>query len=747
MITDFTISIENPQTQQDKEINGSIKIKPATEGDKTGYMGVGNIYGFPDGSLFEKRTDVYPSDTTSDKICNEIISFFREKIKTKYGIDISLKFEEIKVDKNTNTEEKKDEQSNKKESDDQSRFIDEDLKKINSELTIFVIDGPGPIIGNNKLKLKDGSVTFDDIEFSEAGDYTLQIKSDNSDIEPINIGVSILEKEVEVQERTEETDKKQEIEEKKLERPKITQILDPKIILDPISLPLTKNKADDKSLIKNAGNTPLIQLNIKKGSKDNKTFTYEKLPIDQKNILDMDISHTGIIPYASADIKFVDKKQKTKLLNLIGSSFDIFIKSNSSDLKSIHMRFRIDRSTIDDDSVTISGTLDIDELYTKTSLTTKEILGVDKATSFEILKKISIDLKLGFNSNMIETNDSMNWTLDNQTYLDFFDKMAPKVYSGEDNYHVIFIDYYYCLNIVNLNKEEKRDITNDVNVETGPLSKDKSSAKLTDLILCNDPGYNMSNLFLDDVDIIDNTSIISKMVGNFRVSKTYNSNLKTFEEFSYSGVSTNGELTLIPKTDYKLSSISTISRINLDNVHPNYNFAQTQYEKNFKTLNNYVLLADLVNTNYSIYRYQKVKVNYIEPTGTPTDTAMVNNRWSGEYIITSLNYNWDGKSLKQNIRLSKREIGKTVEEIKATSETSPVVESKQNNKNPEFYEYYDYKPNQEYVVGNTYTIENSAGDRFLLTIKSLSDDGNKVVGQMKQIIPASTELLNTNTGE
>lgn len=742
MITDFTISIENPQTPQDKEVNGSIKIKPATEGDKTGYMGVGDIAGFPDGSIFDKRTDMYPNDTNFDKICNEIISFFKEKIKTKYGIDISLKFEEIKVDKNTNTEEKKDEQSNKNESDDQSKFIDSDLKKINSELTIFVLEGPGPIIGNNKLKLKDGSVTFDDIEFSDPGDYTLQIKSDNPDIEPINIGVSILEKEVEEQqERTEETDKKQEIEEKKLERPKITQILDPKIILDPISLPLTKNKADDKSIINNAGNTPSIQLNIKKGN------TYEKLPIDQKNILDMDLFHNGSVPCASADIKFVDKKQKTKLLNLIGSSFDIFMKSNSSDLKSIHLRFRIDKSTIDDDSVTISGTLDIDDLYIKRSLTTKEILGVDKATSFEILKKISIDLKLGFNSNMIETDDSMNWTLNNESYLELFNNMAPKVYSGEDNYHVIFIDYYYCLNIVNLNKEEKRDITNDVNVETGPLSKDKSSAKLTNLILSNDPGYNMSNLFLDNVDIFDNTSLISKYTANITISKTYNSNNKIFEEFAYSGVSSNGELNLIPKTDYSFSSFSSISRINLDNVHPNYNYTQVQQEKNFKTLNNYVLTGELINTNYSIYKYQKVKVNYLDPTGTPTDVTFLNNRWTGEYIITGLDYYWDGKSLKQNIRLSKREIGKTVEEIKATSETPPVVESKENNKNPEFYEYYDYKPNQEYVVGNTYTIENSVGDRFLLTIKSLSDDGNKVVGQMKQIIPASTELLNTNTGE
>ena len=85
---------------------------------------------------------------------------------------------------------------NQNKSNDQSKFVDEDLKKINSELTIVVLDGPGPIIGNTKVKFKDGSVTFDDIEFSEAGDYVLQIKSDNPDIEPMNIGVSIISKEV-----------------------------------------------------------------------------------------------------------------------------------------------------------------------------------------------------------------------------------------------------------------------------------------------------------------------------------------------------------------------------------------------------------------------------------------------------------------------------------------------------------------------------------------------------------------------
>lgn len=750
MNKEYNIFIQDPKTTEDKNITGTVKIKPATEGDKTGYVGIGSIGGFPDGSIIEYRTDLYSTDNFDD-IRNSIISALVEKIKVKYKITLVLGYiesikEEVKTE--TSAEQKKEDIQNPT---DENEI---DIKKINSDLVITVLEGPGPIIGNTKLTIKDGFVYFDDIEFSEAGDYLVQIKSpNNAEIEPINFGLTILTKEVDLQEKTEETVVGKEVKEEiKLERSKITQILDPKIKLDPIGLPLTNNKSDDKSIVSNIGNTPLLQLNIKKASVKNKeTKTFDKYVIDQRNILEMSLSHRtttndpyGILPHAEVTYKITDKKQKNTTFPLIGSTFEIFIKSNTQDLKSIHLRFNIENSYPEDDKITLSGKLSIEDIFVNKSLTTMELLGVEKATSFEVLKKISNDLKLGFNSNIIDTKDPMDWRLENNNLLAFINSITKRSYIDDNSFQSCYVDYYYCLNFVDLNKEMNRDVEKDANVETSVFSKSKEDSKITLLTLTNDKGSNMSNQYVEDIEFMDNSTQSYLKKGSISISQTYDSKTKTFLEFKHVGNTSDGEKTLISKPDnwenqYKIESLS---RLNTDNVHPNYNFTLIQNKRNLLELNNFTLKGELPNPNYSIYLHQKVKFIFIDQIGTPTETNIINSRCTGTYIIKSLNYYWDGLKLRQEITLKTKEIGKTPQEINANNFVEKTKnDTKEDSKNPEYYEYLDYKPNQEYVVGNIYTIEND-GVRFLLTVSSLSEDGNHIVGKIKQIIPSTIETQN-----
>ena len=84
---------------------------------------------------------------------------------------------------------------------------------------------------------------------------------------------------------------------------------------------------------------------------------------------------------------------------------------------------------------------------------------LSQVTSLDALLLIANDLQLGFSDNLTEnTNDKMTWLIPNYSYKSAITHICKMAYSNEKQFFDCFIDRYYMLNFINVEKQfEKID--------------------------------------------------------------------------------------------------------------------------------------------------------------------------------------------------------------------------------------------------------------------------------------------------
>ena len=253
------------------------------------------------------------------------------------------------------------------------------------KFSLKVKSGPGVIIGITDVDIVDGKADFEGIQFDQAGDYVVSISSSSPDIDTLDIKITVLpEQDVIPQDSKGEPDKTAT-----WSRPIIAQIDPP--ILPIYQMEFTTGGASptDANLVASSmGNLPL--------------FNYNGSIITHKDIQTLRLYHDGMIP--KVKILFTDTNEViSKNPPQDDTTFEIFIKSWSDNLKSPHLVFKVeDHKKLENKQYTITGTIDLSELY-------RMKFKVYKGTSFNVIIEICKDLKIGFNSNIENTADEMPW--------------------------------------------------------------------------------------------------------------------------------------------------------------------------------------------------------------------------------------------------------------------------------------------------------------------------------------------------
>ena len=181
-----------------------------------------------------------------------------------------------------------------------------------------------------------------------------------------------------------------------------------------------------------------------------------------KNIQTMTIDETGFIPTIS--LTFIDS-----LGEFAGDYFpktdiimSLYLKVGTEKLKPIRMDFLI------------TGVKSIPEKWTGTTKpigvgTTYMIRGelfipnayqsISRSypglNSKDALKRISEDLGLGFAENESNPNDKMTWVNTSMSTLKFIQEIAKHAYQDDDAFFSVFIDKYYYLNYIEVNRQLK----------------------------------------------------------------------------------------------------------------------------------------------------------------------------------------------------------------------------------------------------------------------------------------------------
>jgi len=721
------IGIIDPKTDNDKKVIGSVTFKQL--GPKLAALG--KVSGFPDGGTIEHEGD-FSSTMDKDGLVKEMIISLQSKIESKYAISVKL---EVKEKKPAKTEEKPVDNTE----DVQQKLPPERAthpKRVSGTFQLVQKSGPGVIIGVTEVNIIEGVADFSGIQFDQPGDYVIGVTSKSPDIDSAATEIKI--KVLPMPDAIPQDPKGNTASENTGSRPIIAQI-------DPANAEALKIKpmAFDRQ---NANSTDSISVTTGVGT-GTVFVSYNGSQINDRDIISMNLYHDGMIP--KVDISFRDTNGMIALEPPRDNTcFEIYIDPKSIYLKKIHLKMQIvNHSKLPNNAYQFEGSLYVPELY-------RMKFKVYRGTSFNVLKTICKELGLGFNSNIDDTKDEMPWRNIGDKQFKFMEEIVKHSYISEDSFMAGYIDYYYCFNYVDVEKEMQRDISDDMCIDTGGFdTENKEPEKVVSLALTTEKGGALSNLYFIKTGERNEATKTSMEQGYKTRTKFYDKVKKMFLVFDVDSTTSDEQKTHILKGaagDTEAFDNNYVTKyegkIDTDNTHKNYNYAVTQNRINLDSMVKIQMDITLPNPNLCLYKYMKVKAFVVKENATPAAPEKIQWRWSGEWLISDIKFVFSNK-LEQQITLVRKEIGKNPDEIKENGNAAKKEERTEKNNNPiaGSQSANIAKPNDIYKPGEEYTVQNQNGIKYVVKIISLSENGNEVKAEIRDvdyIYPA-----NTNNGQ
>ena len=202
---------------------------------------------------------------------------------------------------------------------------------------------------------------------------------------------------------------------------------------------------------------------------------------EDDQVISMELSSVGPIPYCTATFAVNDKSFYSSFFPKDGDLMTVFIRSKDDVFKPIRNDFEISNISINPkrgedstDSMTISGALripgfDAIKCFSK------------KGTSMKALMQTATDLKLGFATNEVDTDDDQVWICPFEKTRDFIANTALASWKDKDSFYTYFIDPFYILNFVNmeplLGGETEIDEALSIDLLSNDYGKDSEQAK------------------------------------------------------------------------------------------------------------------------------------------------------------------------------------------------------------------------------------------------------------------------------
>lgn len=583
--------------------------------------------------------------------------------------------------------------------------------------------GPGQIMGTLEKQVYDNESFFKDLQFDTPGEYVISVVPSSPDVEPTEWQVSVKPDPNAPQEPRGK-------EEEKIDgsRPIITQIDKPTVLLPPIEFDTSPDAQNNRETAASIGYQPF--------------FWYAGYQITPENITSLNLYHEGIVPHVS--IIFYDtigflKKEGMPTDN---SKIEVFLNSGSDNLKSIHLRFKIVKFQENKGGTyTILGILDLNNFY-------KQNYQSYTGTSFEVLRTIAKENELGFNSNIESSDDSMKWSNTGKTPAQFMTEIMKHSYISDTSFVGGYIDYYYSFNLVDIEKEWIRDTSADLGIDSqgvGSKALDEPAGGEQTLIkpmsLSNDKSQQSSSFYISKFEVNNDSTSKSLRKGQFTVTKYYDSSSKSFLIFNVDSLTSEDGKNLIlkgsktDKTDLETNFKTTFSgRIDTENVHKNYAYAEIQNRTNFDNLTRITVDLELPNANFNIYKFMKIKINFVNQTPTVTLPELNYERISGEWIVVNIEYVWSNNRMSQKLLAVRKELGKTKEELENTKEEPKGEEKGETEKNENPVDGFpDGVPNRNYKVGEFYSAVDKSGRDFSIEITEVSANGIQVTANVLEI--------------
>lgn len=351
----------------------------------------------------------------------------------------------------------------------------------------------------------------------------------------------------------------------------------------------------------------------------------------------MIIDETGFIPTIS--MTFIDKKG-----NFAGDFFpktnlilEVYLKVGNDRLKPVRCDFLVTsvRSIPKDftgekigygidTTYILRGELYVPNIYKNVSKSYPNM------SSRDALFKVAQELGLGFAENNSAPNDKMTWINPNTSYMDFIQSVAKHAYEGEKFFFSVFIDKFYILNYIEVNKQLKTgdfdttlanyttSIGADVNQKTGDAVKDSITEEFIPNYLTTEVKFKGTSNYISQLNMLGDQGEIIKNKGyrkrifyydHLRRADDPKDKIQDFYKESIKSEDRPREQYLIPiDIDLAQSEISKWVGIEYGNTHPEYIGARLINAHNLSELNKINLKVNIRAINFQVIKGSRIPV-------------------------------------------------------------------------------------------------------------------------------------------
>ena len=258
------------------------------------------------------------------------------------------------------------------------------------------------------------------------------------------------------------------------------------------------------------------------------------LILARKNIFGMTISLAEFVPKIRLNLTFDDTTFITKNMPKDGDMVSLFLRVDSDAVQYLRDDFIITSCTPSTSSfggtatkITICGKLFIP------GFESKKITTAFSGTSKDALKQLATSYGIGFSFNDYDdTEDFQTWIRCNESAEVFIKNVTSHSWKNETSFFKSWIDLYYDLCFVNVNKflmssenNEEVDITFATNALNmyNQLNEDtsKEASKLTVKILTNATEFKGTPFFINNWTPVNNSTSVSMNVGYMTTTYSY----------------------------------------------------------------------------------------------------------------------------------------------------------------------------------------------------------------------------------
>ena len=400
------------------------------------------------------------------------------------------------------------------------------------------------------------------------------------------------------------------------------------------------------------------------------TIFYNSIQIQQSDVKDFRLYHEKSLP--KIDVTLVDTYGIFKKTGMPSddTKISMYISSRTKYLKSIQMDFKIlSFRQIKSNVYSVEGIIDIPGLYLR------RYSSYNSLTSFQVLQQVAKDCGLGFLTNINDTNDRQNWINTGTTNRDFIEKVVKKTYISDNSYQTWYIDYYYNLVFVDLSKEFKRNVDNDVAVSGmgfGKLTVEPNKAdvddKIEEMILTTDRNLNVSTNFIEKFSTDNNSTAVS-IATAYRNDVSYvdlnNKQIVSFTVNPDTSDSSKNKLFRATSGDDEFFKENTqvIYKGKIDsyetegNAHTNIHYTSINNSRNLIEMSKFSATALLPNYNFNLYPFRKIKIHVINPKPTPDQKSLFDLRLTGEWMIMDIEWKCKNQITSMYLSVIRRDLG------------------------------------------------------------------------------------------